>query len=179
MADVTISGLSPSTPNKDTAIIPFSDGTTTYKTSPSGIVAAAPGTVIQTIGLNNLTSNNIGDNPITFNVSSITPRFASSKILISMGTVIHRTVGSSTDYYEIQLRRGETQLTLLADGALYQSFGNGQREFYSTVYLDSSGTISPITYSGYVIRRNGTAGVSYAAINQGGGGYITLQEIAG
>ena len=47
MADVTISGLSPATPNKDTAIIPFSDGSTTYKTSPSGIVAASPGCMIQ------------------------------------------------------------------------------------------------------------------------------------
>ncbi len=179
MADTTISGLSPSTPNKDTAIIPFSDGSTTYKTSPAGIVAAAPGTVIQTIGLNNLTYNNVGDTPITFNVSSITPRFASSKILISMGTVIHRTVGSSSDYYEIQLRRGVTQLTLLADAALYQSPGNGMREFYNTVYLDSPETTSAVTYGGYVIRRNGTAGVSYASINQGDGGFIILQEIAG
>ena len=137
-----------------------------------------PGTVIQTISLNNLTNNNVGNTPISFNAASITPRFASSKILISTGTVIHRTVGNSTDYYEIQLRRGETSLTLLADAALYQSTGNGLREFYNTVYLDSPGTISSITYSGYVIRRNGTQGVSYATINQGNGGYITLQEIA-
>lgn len=47
MADTTISGLSQSSPNKDTAIIPFSDGTTTYKTSPSGIVAASPGCILQ------------------------------------------------------------------------------------------------------------------------------------
>ena len=47
MADVTISGLYSSTPNKDTAIIPFSDGSTTYKTSPSGIVAASPGCILQ------------------------------------------------------------------------------------------------------------------------------------
>ena len=47
MADVTISGLSVSTPNKDTAVIPFSDGSTTYKASPAGIVAASPGAVMQ------------------------------------------------------------------------------------------------------------------------------------
>jgi len=178
MADVTISALSVSTPNKDTAAIPFTDGATTYRTSPAGIVAASPGTVIQTVCLNNLTVNNVGDAPITFNVSSITPKFATSKILISMGTVIHRSVGSSTDYYEIQLRRGETSLTLLADAALYTGTGNGLREFYNTVYLDSPASTSAITYSGYVIRRNGTQGVSYASINQGDGGYITLQEIA-
>ena len=47
MADVTISGLSPGSPNKDTAVIPYSDGTTTLKTSPSGIVAASPGSIIR------------------------------------------------------------------------------------------------------------------------------------
>ena len=49
MADTTISGLSPATPNKGSAIIPFSDGSTTYKTSPSGIVAASPGCMIQMV----------------------------------------------------------------------------------------------------------------------------------
>jgi len=47
MADVTISGLSLNTPNKNSAIIPYSDGSTTYKTSPSGIVAASPGCILQ------------------------------------------------------------------------------------------------------------------------------------
>jgi len=47
MADVTISGLSEGIPNNNTAVIPYSDGSTTYKTSPSGIVAASPGSIIQ------------------------------------------------------------------------------------------------------------------------------------
>jgi hypothetical protein len=179
MADVTIAGLSEATPVKNTAVIPFSDGSNTYRTAASGIVAAAPGTVIQTIGLNNLTSNNVGDNPIAFNVSSITPRFASSKILISTGTVIHRVVGTSTVYYRIDLQRGAEFLTRMADAALYQSFGDGQREFYCTVYLDSPGTTQPITYASHATRINGTQGVSYAEINRADAGYITLQEIAG
>jgi len=49
MADVTISGLSQGIPDKNTAIIPYSDGTTTYKTSPSGIVAASPGCILQVV----------------------------------------------------------------------------------------------------------------------------------
>lgn len=49
MADTTISALSPSTPSKNTAVIPFSDGSTTYKTSPSGIVAASPGSVLRVL----------------------------------------------------------------------------------------------------------------------------------
>ena len=177
MADVTISQLSEGIPNKNSAVIPYSDGATTYKTSPSGIVAAVPGTVIQTICLNNLSNNIVGNTPLTFNASTIVPRFANSKILISAGTVIHRTVGSTSDYYEIQLRRADNVLTLLADAALYQSFGNGVREFYCTVYQDLAATTLPITYASHVIRRNGAAG-NYASINQGDGGYITLQEIA-
>jgi hypothetical protein len=49
MADVTISGLSPAIPNKNSAIIPFSDGSTTYRTAPSGIVAASPGSILQVL----------------------------------------------------------------------------------------------------------------------------------
>jgi hypothetical protein len=181
MADTTISGLSPSTPNKDTAIIPFSDGSTTYKTSPSGIVAASPGSVIQVVSVSNIAEINIGDSPGYINNLSITPKFASSKILVTMGTIAHRTVGNTSDYYEINLVRNSwpTRLSLLADAALYQSLGNGQREFYCTTYLDSPNTTSSVSYRGYVIRLNGTSGSSYATFNISNTGYITLQEIAG
>jgi len=47
MSDVTINQLNTGIPNKGSAIIPYSDGTTTYKTSPSGIVAASPGCLLQ------------------------------------------------------------------------------------------------------------------------------------
>jgi len=59
MADVTISALTPGTPN-NVASIPFSDGTTTYKTSPSGIVAAGvtPGTILQVVYLQDSTTYN-------------------------------------------------------------------------------------------------------------------------
>ena len=179
MADVTISGLTPGTPNS-LASIPFSDGTTTYKTSPSGIVAASPGAVIQVVSVSNIAEYPVGDTPDYISNLSITPKFASSKILVTMGTVAHRSVGNQVDYYEIQLVRNNalTFLTCLADAALYQSLGDGQREFYCTTYLDNPSTTSSVAYRGYVIRRNGTAGVSYAMFNKGSGGYITLQEIA-
>lgn len=181
MADVTISGLSEAIPSKSSAIIPFSDGNTTYKTSPSGIVAASPGSVIQVASVSNIGDTNIGDTPDYISNLSITPKFASSKILITMGTIAHRTAGNTSDYYEINLVRNSwpTKLSLLADAALYQSLGNGQREFYCTTYLDSPTTTSSVSYRGYVIRRSGTAGVSYATFNMNSCGYITLQEIAG
>ena len=69
MADVTISGLSPASPNKNSAIIPFSDGSTTYRTAPSGIVAASPGCILQvkqairTAGLQHSTTQGWDDIP--------------------------------------------------------------------------------------------------------------------
>jgi hypothetical protein len=177
MADVTISGLSLASPNKDTAIIPFSDGSTTYKTSPSGIVAASPGSVIQTVCFNNPETVTVSSNPVYFNQASITPRFNTSKILISLGTVIHRdSGGSTTDYYNIELRRGSQFLSRLTDAALFQSTGDGTREFYNTVFLDSPVTTSAVSYGGYVIRMSGGAS---ARVNIGNSGYISMQEIAG
>jgi len=180
MADTTISGLLEATPNKNTATIPFTDGLNTYRTAASGIVAASPGSVIQVVSVSNIAGMNVGDTPDYISNLSITPKFASSKILITMGTVAHRTQGNQLDYYEISLVRNDalTRLTLLADAALYQSIGNGQREFYCTTYLDNPNTTSSVAYRGYVIRRSGTAGTSYATFNMNGCGYITLQEIA-
>ncbi len=63
MADVTISGLNSASPSKDTATIPFTDGTTTYKTTPAGIVAAAPGSIIQIVSVSNIADMNVGDTP--------------------------------------------------------------------------------------------------------------------
>jgi hypothetical protein len=182
MADVTISGLSLGSPNKDTAVIPYSDGSTTYKTNPSGIVAASPGSVLQTVSFSNLPSLDIGDVGNYFISVSITPRFASSKILVTMGTIAHRSVGNTGDFYQVGLVRNNdynNPLTLMHDAALYQSFGNGARDFCCTTYLDSPNTTNTITYRGYAKRIVGTNGVSYATFNVSNTGYATLQEIAG
>ena len=87
MADVTISGLSEGVPNKSSAIIPYSDGSTTYKTSPSGIVAASPGCILQvkqgirTTGLQH--SSTQGWDNISGVSVDITPSSSNSKFLIS------------------------------------------------------------------------------------------------
>lgn len=182
MADVTISQLTQGIPSSS-ALLPYSQGGNTLVASPSGIVSASPGTVIQTVSYSNLTSLAIGDGPgQNFTNVSITPKFASSKILVTMGTIAHRNVGNSSDYYEIRLLRNdnyETPLTLIADAALYQSFGNGQREFYCTTYLDNPNTTNTTTYRGFAKRMSGTQGLSYAVFNMSNTGYATLQEIAG
>jgi hypothetical protein len=84
MADVTISGLSPASPNKDTASIPFTDGSTTFKTNPSGIVAASPGCIIQvksfTYTAKFLTTSNVATSAFFVN---ITPTSVNSSFLVS------------------------------------------------------------------------------------------------
>jgi hypothetical protein len=193
MADVTISGLSPVSPNKNSAIIPFSDGSTTYRTAPSGIVAASPGTVIQTICLNNagagVHSQSISSGKgATFNTLTITPSFSTSKILIQTGTAMTKVTGNLTDRYTIKLRRGSVVsgyvvdaapvLCQLADTATYNN-SIGQRDTYYVTYLDSPSATSPTTYSLYVSAVALTNPVDYASFNQGNCGYMMLQEIAG
>jgi len=84
MADVTISGLTQGIPDRNTAIIPYSDGTTTLKTSPSGIVAASPGAIIQvksfTYTAKFLTTSN---NPTSAYYVDITPTSSSSSFLVT------------------------------------------------------------------------------------------------
>jgi len=105
MADVTISGLSEALPNKNSAIIPFSDGSTTYRTAPSGIVAASPGSVIQVqhylyetvAGFYNVNSWEYAF------TCSFTPRSASSRVLIQSNFMYSGNGG-------IKLRRGNTDI---------------------------------------------------------------------
>lgn len=84
MPDVTISQLSTGIPNKNTATIPYSDGTTTLKASPAGIVAASPGCILQvksfTYTSKFLTTSN---NPVSAFYVDITPTSSNSTFLVS------------------------------------------------------------------------------------------------
>jgi len=126
MADTTISRLSLNSPNKNSAIIPYSDGTTTYKTSPSGIVAASPGSVIQ---VQSTTSDTV-IGPITNNDSallslSIKPVSSNSKIHIS---VVHAWCSSNPN--------GGFALQRSIDGVNYSNISKG----YVNVTGGSDGT---------------------------------------
>lgn len=182
MADVTISALSLSAPNKNTASVPFSDGATTYRTAASGIVAASPGSVLQVLCINNGVTPGVTIGPaLNNNVSviacSIMPKFASSKMLIDTGLMFQREVGTSSNYYEAALWRDEVNLTKFADAALYQSLGNGARDFYATSYLDAPNTTNAITY---VIKSQKpvTNDAGYCTACYHGICYMSIKEIA-
>jgi hypothetical protein len=157
MADVTISGLTPSTPNSS-ASIPFSDGSTTYKTSPSGIVAASPGCILQvlqafksdTFTTQALIAN--GGEGIPGLSVTITPKSTSSKILISFSVTCAGTFNTTQVYF--RLRRGSTEI---GNGnpagsrppVITRSFNGNDNNVCCNVnfdFLDTPNSTSAVTY---------------------------------
>jgi hypothetical protein len=111
MADVSISGLSEGIPSKNSAVIPYSDGSNTYRTAPSGIVAASPGCILQvkqairTTGLQH--SSTQGWDDISGVNVNITPTSSNSKFLISWsGAVsVNYAYGGSTQVQAFKVVR--------------------------------------------------------------------------
>ena len=157
MADVTISGLSPATPSKNTAVIPFSDGSTTYRTAASGIVAASPGTVLQVVQGVKTDTQLIGGISYVDVIglsASIKPISASNKILVS--ACVHG--GNSTYLGYIRLNRNDTDIcmptavgsrTNAACSATIGSYSSNTLYAIScanVTFLDSPGTTNVLSY---------------------------------
>lgn len=182
MADTTISALSPATPSKDTAIIPFSDGSTTYRTSPSGIVAASPGSIIQVVqavfgpGFQHSTTSSSYEN--TGIEASITPRSTSSRIMISVSTqVAVRNADGSVGYSygAYNLTRNNSELIV---------WGNVQWIGWSPgslQYIDSPNSTSQLTYriQSRMISSTGRIYTGWGVSSVSGSSNIILSEIAG
>jgi len=187
MADVTISQLSIGTPNSN-AVIPYSQGGSTLKASPLGIVAASPGCLLQVV-------NNIDETKRALNLNttfsdtglsiSITPKFNTSKILVQAsinGSADWNSGGGNKALY-LQLRRDTAALTNRVGGTAPGSNSEATMGCYVFNYLDNPNTASNVTYR------------FYGCVNYGSGiGYInrdynldtrvfssmlTLMEIAG
>jgi hypothetical protein len=201
MADVTISGLNSGTPNKDTAVIPFSDGASTYKTSAAGIVAAAPGCILQvlqafksdTFVTQALIAN--GGEAITGLGVTITPKSSSSKMLISFSVTCAGTCNYTQVYF--RLRRGSTEIGNgdPASGrapVITRGFNGNDNNVCCNVsfdFLDAPATTSATTYQLYVgseqspgtifINRSHNDPASSAGVGCRGSSTLTVQEIAG
>ena len=201
MADTTIGGLSQGIPDKGSAIIPFSDGSTTYKTSPSGIVAASPGSVIQVVqGVKTDTQLILGTTytDVVGLSATIKPRSSSNKILISASVY-----GGNSGYYGyLRLNRNGTDICMPTDvgsrtnaacsailGLYTANGGTGYAVTCANItFLDSPNTTNLLSYK---IRASSYDSTQYTRIN---GSYtfrdtanydpitvstITLSEIAG
>lgn len=197
MADVTISGLDSGIPNKNSAIIPYSDGSTTYKTSPSGIVAASPGCVLQVVqGIKtdywsfSTPSGAVNWYDVSGLSVSITINNNSSKVYID--SVIN---GSSGNHSAVRLVRGTSALgvgnsvgsrAVATAGGFWGAGGNGDGLTVSKIsYLDNPG-IGTHTYKiqvchpqGSTIAINGTWNNADAYWTFRTSSTITAMEIAG
>jgi len=166
MADVTISQLTVGVPSKDTAVIPYSDGSTTLKTVPSGIVAASPGTILQVLqafksdtwtGQTNIAN---GGDPITGLGLTITPKSTSSKIMVSFSVTCAGTANVTQCYF--RLRRNNTEIgNANSEGGrtpiLTRGFNGNDNNVATNIsfqFLDSPNTIAATTYQLYAGTEN-------------------------
>ena len=126
------------------------------------------------------TSTTSTSNVATGLTATITPRFATSKILV---LVNQSTIFSSqSNGCVIQLylyRDGATQLNKFEGFGAYSSGSSsgGTAGSSSTCYLDSPATTSAVTYATY--QTSSSAGVAVSTQYNGGQSTITLLEIAG
>ena len=204
MADVTISQLSIGSPDKITAVIPYSDGASTLKTSPSGIVAASPGCLLQVQQAVRTSTflHNYGQ--VWKDVSPLSavmiPSSINSKFLINWsGSVsVQYAYGTGTQvsaYKIVRTINGVDSDTILGDtrgsgvraSSCTYAVGNHVASTFTGMYLDSPNTLSPVTYRFQMWAENS------AVYNSLLGGsfntnqtydtnvptYLTVQEIAG
>jgi len=178
MADVTISGLNSASPSKNTAVIPFSDGTTTYKTAPSGIVAASPGAVIQAqqgIKLDCTNYTNYPASPAWLDVpglsAKITPKSTNSKILV-MSQVSCNVQHNHPSFRTTRNGNAVYVNTQPVAGTMGANYGTAQASFMSLAtlngnsapttawfFLDDPQTTSEVLYQmQFIFQPDGSAG---------------------
>ena len=149
-------------------------------TFPNSTVQASAGSVLQVVNATTTTSvtnatNVYADTNLT---ATITPKFATSKILIIVNQAgIYKDAGNTQSGVDVQLLRGATVINKVAtnygytNSSLVNIVGSANGN-----YLDSPATISATTYKTQF--RNNT-NASLVGVNDGGTvSCITLMEIA-
>lgn len=111
--------------------------------------------------------------------ASITPRSATSKILVSVNT--NGYCPAANLQMNMTIYRDATNLVAQGQGNLY-SAGSSTQAPWSLLYLDSPATTSSITYTPYFKNTGNAGGLIYFNIPHAGGqptATIVLMEIAG
>jgi hypothetical protein len=150
------------------------DGTSGI-TFPNSTIQASAGSVLQVVSATTSTNSSTTSTSFvaTNLTASITPRFATSKILVSVNGVGYATAGTYA-YYTIA--RGTTVLSSGSSG-LVALYNNDGAVPISMSFLDSPSTTSSISYTAYFKR--GAIGTAFFVEGTNGTGVITLMEIAG
>lgn len=155
-------------------------------TNCTGVPAAAlpAGSVLQVVNSSTATiaSNNTSTFVTTNLSASITPRSASSKILV-LANVVGVTKASSNTNVMLRLYRGASSIIGFEDYAAHtSSVSTNSVGSCSTTYLDSPATTSATTYTVYFASaaNTGTAYVQNYYVTQANAtSTITLMEIQG
>lgn len=147
-------------------------------TFPNSTTQASAGQVLQVVSatfatLTSTSSSTYIDSGLSL---SITPKFATSKILVTVVTNDVLKVSSDT-YLGLRLVRGSTTIITFAGGASYTQSSATNTTGASCTYLDSPATTSSTTYKVQFNSANNTASVQF---NSGGAtsSMMTLMEIA-
>jgi len=181
MADVTISGLSTGTPDKNSAVIPYSDGSTTYKTSPSGIVAASPGCILQVkqvVKSDTFTTTSQSYVDVTGLSISITPVSSSSNIMIMINIGNTGLNTQNTNLFRILRNNNSLPVGSTVMGSMFNVYMQNTGTIpISFSYLDSPpiGTTYPITYK--LQMKNDSGGTSTVNVHNTNSGYTTISTI--
>ncbi len=134
-------------------------------------------------------SNHYNSNSTSWNDSGkdvlITPKFATSKILVSVGVQVYSTSSGSGHAYIGIVRDDSGDLSgtghpsgvLHHTSALWQSGGGGQAGNVSFQYLDSPGTTNQVKYSIY-IKSDSTSNTVYLNGSSWSDGYISAMEFS-
>ena len=155
-------------------------------TYPNSTVQASAGVVLQVVQATYSTQTTNASTSVYANTgltASITPKYATSKILVLVnqnGNVVIGNTGGGAIRFKLQ--RNSSDISFIDVMSSYSgSSANSGGATSSTSYLDSPATTSSTTYSTQFLVRN--VGTAYVQYNDGSGlqsvSTITLMEIAG
>jgi hypothetical protein len=147
-------------------------------TFPNTTQQASAGVILQVISVVNSTfltssSSTYADTGLSL---SITPKFSTSKILVTVVTNDVLKVTSDT-YLGLRLLRGATTLLTFAGGASYTQSTATNTTGAGCTYLDSPATTNATTYKVQFASLNNTAGVQFNS-SGANSSMMTLMEVA-
>ena len=140
----------------------------------SGITFHAPGHIIQTVTMDQVSGSQItagGQHTILSN--TITPKFSNSKIMILGAMQLHPDDASS--YWMLRLLRGTTAIVPGLYSAIGYNTAAGVRDHMAIHHIDSPSTTSATTYNIQLERSSGSGSIR---VNYSDYGSMTLMEIA-
>ena len=140
-------------------------------TFPNSTIQASAGQVLQIVTATTTSTTSTSAGPTTTGLTAtITPKFSSSKILVTVQGRAYNTTQNNENYWYIYRASSSVWNTR----TLYTSTGGGLAAYQQISYLDSPATTSATTYTLYM---STAGGLFYYFVDVSS--MITLMEIAG